>query len=153
MNYWILKSEPDCYSIDDLQRDKRASWDGVRNYQARNYLRDGMKKGDLCVFYHSSTEPPCAAGVCAIVKEGYPDITQFDPAADHYDPKSTEAKPQWYMVDVAYKSTLKCLVPLAAMRANPKLAKMKLLQKGSRLSVLPLTAAEFAEIERMGAGK
>jgi predicted RNA-binding protein with PUA-like domain len=152
MNHWLLKSEPDCYSIDDLRREKKTRWGGVRNYQARNFLQ-AMRSGDLCVFYHSGAEPPCAAGICVVTGEAEPDVTQFDPSDDHYDPRSTEEKPLWYAPEIGFRSVLAHPVAIGAMRANRALAKMRLLEKGSRLSVTPLTAAEFAEIERLGAGK
>lgn len=150
MRYWLLKSEPGCYSIADLQKEKRTHWDGIRNYQARNFLRDGMEKGDLCLFYHSGTEPPHAAGICEVVKEGYADITQFDPAAGHYDADSDPSAPRWYMVDVAFRSVFPRVVSLPDMKANPKLRGMKLLEQGSRLSVMPLTKPEFDEVVAMG---
>lgn len=148
-NFWLLKSEADCYSLDDLKRDKTAQWTGVRNYQARNFLRDGMRNGDLCLFYHSG-EGAHVAGVCRVTKDGYPDPTQFDPNDDHFDAESPADAPRWFGPDVAYARTFKHPVPLTDLRRNAKLAKMKLLEKGSRLSVLPVTAAEFAEVERMG---
>ncbi len=149
MGYWLLKSEPGCYSIADLKRDKRTMWDGVRNYQARNFLRDGMKKGDLCVFYHSGDTPPAAVGICEVKKEGYPDITQFDPHADHYDADSDTEHPRWFAVDVAYHSTFARPVTLPGMRANERLRGLKLLARGNRLSVLPMTKKEYDEILRM----
>ncbi len=149
MGYWLLKSEPDCYSIHDLRTDTGAGWDGVRNYQARNFLR-AMKKGDRCVFYHSGAPLPSAAGTCHVAGEAYPDHTQFDPAADHYDAQSDPADPRWSMVDIAFESVFAHPVPIAAMRANPRLSGMKLLEKGSRLSVLPLTKQEYEEVVRMG---
>ena len=148
--YWLIKSEPDVYSIDDLKKDKKTHWDGVRNYQARNFMRDEMKKGDQVIFYHSNSEPPGAIGVCEVVKEGYPDFTAFDPEDKHYDPKSKKDNPTWIMVDVKYKSKFKNLVPIADIKENPKLKDMKLVQRGNRLSVMPLTKAEFDEIIKMG---
>src|SRR4051812_44163584 len=105
MRYWLLKTEPGCYGIEDLKRDETTSWGGIRNYQARNMLRDQMKRGDRCLFYHSNAEPAAAVGVCEVVKEGYGDPTQFDPKDDHYDPDSDPRDPRWYCVDVSYEST------------------------------------------------
>jgi len=148
--YWLIKSEPDVYSIDDLKKDKKTHWDGVRNYQARNFMRDEMKKGDKVIFYHSNSEPPGAAGICEVVKEGYPDFTAFDPEDNHYDPKSKEDNPTWIMVDVKFIEKFKNLVPLGKIKANPKLKNMKLVQRGNRLSVMPVTKKEFDEIVKMG---
>ncbi len=152
-NYWLMKSEPSVYSIDDLKKDKKTYWDGVRNYQARNFMRDQMKKGDKVIFYHSNTEPPAAVGICEVVKEGYPDFTAFDPEDPHYDPKSKSDKPTWYMVDVKFVEKFERPVTLAEMKANPKLANMKLVQRGNRLSVMPVTKKEFDEIVRMSKKK
>jgi predicted RNA-binding protein with PUA-like domain len=143
MPHWLVKTEPDCYSIDDLERDKKTFWDGVRNYQARNYLRDGMKLGDLVLFYHSSTEIPAIVGVAKVVKESYPDHTAFDPKNDHYDPKSKRETPTWMMVDLAFERKIDPPISLESLRGLKDLSKMVLLQKGSRLSVQPVTADEF----------
>ena len=153
MNYWLIKSEPGCFSIDDLKAapNKTTHWDGVRNYQARNMLRDDMKKGDLCFFYHSNAEPPGIAGICKIVKEGYPDFTAFDPDEKHFDPKSDPDKPRWFMVDVKFEKKFKQLISLAELRDNSKLATMKILQKGCRLSVTPVSAAEWQAVLAMSA--
>jgi predicted RNA-binding protein with PUA-like domain len=151
MHYWLLKSEADCYSIDDLRRDTQAYWDGVRNYQARNFLRDGMKKGDLCLFYHSGGNPPAAVGVCRIVGESYPDPTQFDPAADHYDADSDPDNPRWVVVDIAFEKKFAKPVGLDEMKKLPELRAMRLLQRGNRLSVMPVEKAEFETVVRLGA--
>jgi predicted RNA-binding protein with PUA-like domain len=148
MAYWLLKSEPSSFSYDDLVRARREPWDGVRNYQARIFLR-AMRKGDRAIFYHSSTNPPGAAGVCRIVKEAEPDPTQFDPAATYYDPTSTPEDPRWDMVTVAPVRKLR-YVPLDELRALPELAQSRLLARGNRLSVLPLTDAEFDAIVAAG---
>ncbi len=149
--YWLMKSEPSVFSIDDLAKEpkKTAYWDGVRNYQARNFMRDEMKKGDLVLFYHSNAEPPCVAGVCEVVKEGYPDFTAFDPESKYYDPKSSDDKPRWFMVDVKLKKKFKKPVTLAEIKENKKLQKMRLVQKGNRLSVMPVEKKEFDEIIKM----
>jgi predicted RNA-binding protein with PUA-like domain len=148
--YWLIKSEPEVYSIDDLEKDKKTYWDGVRNYQARNFMRDEMKKGDQVIFYHSNTEPPAAVGICEVVKEGYPDFTAFDPDDKHFDPKSKEDNPTWIMVDVKFVKKFNKPVPITDMKENAKLKDMKLVQRGNRLSVMPLTKTEFDEIVKMG---
>ncbi len=149
MRHWLLKSEAGCYSLEDLRRDGHACWDGVRNYQARNFLRD-MQQGDLCVYYHSGGDPPEAVGVCSVVATAYPDHTQFDPVADHYDAASSQDDPRWSMVDVAFQQAFAKPVTLPAMRANPALSGMRLLARGNRLSVTPLTREQFEEIVGMG---
>lgn len=149
-NYWLMKCEPDSYSIDDLEKDGTTHWDGVRNYQARNFMRDDMKVGDKVLYYHSNAEPPGASGVAEIVKEGYPDFTAFDPDDSHYDPKSDKDKPRWYMVDIKFAKKFKNYVPLTDIKENGKLQDMKLVQKGNRLSVMPVTKDEFDEIVKMG---
>jgi predicted RNA-binding protein with PUA-like domain len=145
MNYWLMKSEPDVFSIDDLKnRPKQTEpWDGVRNYQARNMLRDDMKKVDLALFYHSSCEVPGIVGIMEIVKEGYPDPTAFNPKHKYYDPKSKPDKPTWYLVDVKFKRKLKRVIPLTELRDKKPLQNMRLLQKGNRLSVMPVTKKEW----------
>lgn len=149
--YWLVKSEPDCFSIEDLENSKNqiTHWDGVRNYQARNFMRDEMKMGDKVLFYHSNTKPTAVVGVCEVVKEGYPDHTAFDPDEDHFDPKSTPDKPIWMMVDVKLEKKFKTRVTLQEIKENPKLQEMRLVQKGNRLSVMPVEKAEFDEIIKM----
>lgn len=148
--YWLMKSEPDVYSIDDLKRDKKTHWDGVRNYQARNFMRDQMKNGDQVLFYHSNTDPSAVAGIAEVVKESYADHTQFDPDDKHYFPSADPAAPIWFMVDIKFVKKFKNPVPLADIKANPKLKNMKLVQRGNRLSVMPVEKAEFDEIVKMG---
>lgn len=148
MARWLLKSEPDVFSYDDLERVGREGWDGVRNYEARNYLRQ-MKVGDRAIFYHSNAKPPGAAGICKIVRRAEPDPTQFDPTSKYYDPTSDPADPRWDWVTVAPVRRLR-FVPLDELRTMPELANCRLLAKGSRLSVLPLTDAEFDAIVRAG---
>lgn len=152
MKYWLMKSEPGVFSIDDLSKTKNQTtyWDGVRNYQARNYLRDEIKTGDGVIFYYSNVESPAAAGVCEVVKEGYPDFTAFDSENIHFDPKSDLDKPAWYMVDIRLIRIFKHPVTLSEIRANTKLVNMKLLQRGNRLSVMPVTKEEYDEIVRLG---
>lgn len=154
-NYWLMKSEPSVFSIEDLEKapDKTTFWDGVRNYQARNYMRDSMKIGDLVLYYHSNAEPSGVAGVAEIVKAGYPDSTAFDPKDVHFDEKSDPKKPTWMMVDVRHVETFKNLLPLEELRKNPALKDMVLLQKGSRLSVQPVTAPQFKAVLKMAKSK
>jgi predicted RNA-binding protein with PUA-like domain len=153
--YWLVKSEPDVFSLDDLWKSKNKTtyWDGVRNYQARNFLRDEMKKGDLVLFYHSNCDPLAIVGICEVVKEGYPDHTQFDPDNDHYDPKADPKNPTWIMVDIKFAKKFKTPVALDAIKSNPKLRNMKLIARGNRLSVMPVTKEEFDEIVKMGEKK
>jgi len=146
--YWLMKSEPDVFGYEDLVRVKREGWDGVRNYQARNFIRQ-MSKGDLAIFYHSNATPPGAAGICRIVSRPEPDPTQFDPTSKYYDPKSTAADPRWDWVVVAPKKRLN-FVPLDTLREIPELVDCRLLAKGNRLSVIPLTDAEFEAIVDAG---
>lgn len=148
MNYWLFKSEPSCFSIDDLaSRPKQTEpWDGVRNYQARNMMRDEMKKGDLAFFYHSSCKVPGVVGVVEIVKESYPDHTAFDPTEDHFDPKSSQENPRWFMVDVKLKKKFDRVIDLSELRQNPLLEDLQLLRKGNRLSVMPVAKEHFEVI-------
>ena len=150
--YWLVKSEPSCFSVDDLAKSKNKTtyWDGVRNYQARNFMRDDMKKGDLVLFYHSNAKPMAAVGYCEVVKEGYPDFTAFDPDDQHYDPKSKQDSPTWIMVDIKLKRKFKQPVTLAEIKENSKLQDMRLVQRGNRLSVMPVEKKEFDEILKLG---
>lgn len=152
--YWLFKSDPESFGWDDLKKSKgkRTHWDGVRNYQARNYMRDEMKKGDFVLFYHSNAEPNEIKGICEIVKEAYADITQFDPEDPHYFPSATEDEPIWYMVDIKLKEEFKKPVTLEEIKENPKLHDMKLVQKGNRLSITPVAKKEFDEIIKMSKG-
>lgn len=149
--FWLFKSEPDAYSIDDLKRDRVEPWDGVRNYSARNKMRE-MKRGEYGLFYHSSCKPPGVVGICKVAKTAYPDPTQFDPKSKYFDPKSTEEKPRWSLVDVRYVSHMPRMVTLEEIKAEPDLADMVLVQR-SRLSVQPVTPAQFQKIVAMGGGK
>lgn len=151
MKYWLFKSEPGCFSFQDLINcpDSTDHWDGVRNYQARNFLRDEIKPGDKVLFYHSSIPQPAVVGICTVVKEGYPDNTAFDPAADHFDPKSSPQKPIWYMVDVKADQLLHQPVTLALIREHPDLQQMPLINR-SRLSIQPVTAEQFNVISKLG---
>lgn len=150
MNYWLFKSEPDCYGIDDLKRDRVEHWDGTRNYQVRNMMRDDIKKGDQVLFYHSNAgKETGVAGVCEVVREGYPDFTAMDPGSEHPDPKHTEENPIWYMVDVKFKKKLPRVVTLSEIKERKGLADMKLVQKGNRLSVFPVSKKHFDMILKM----
>lgn len=148
--YWLLKSEPDCYSIDDLERDGITFWSGVRNYQARNFMRDDMKPGDGVLFYHSGSEPPCIAGIAEVASTGYTDHTALDPDDDHFDPKQTPENPIWMMVDVKFVRKLKNPIALARLKETPGLERMMVTQRGSRLSVQPVTDQEWKIVSRMG---
>jgi predicted RNA-binding protein with PUA-like domain len=146
--YWLLKSEPDVFSLDDLKncKNKTTYWDGVRNYQARNYLRDEMKKGDGIFFYYSSSDPMGIFGICEVTKEGYPDHTQFDRKNPHYFPSASLENPVWFMVDIKLIKIFHKPVTLQLIKDNPKLKNMKLIQKGNRLSVMPVLKGEWDEI-------
>lgn len=151
-SFWLMKSEPDVFSYDDLVSAKgsQTHWDGVRNYQARNTMRDDMKVGDLVLYYHSNTKPPGVAGVAEVVAEGYPDPSQFDPKDSHFDPKSSEENPRWFCVDLRAVAALPEYVSIEALKGNAKLEDMAVVQRGQRLSVQPVTAAEFREVLKMG---
>jgi predicted RNA-binding protein with PUA-like domain len=146
--YWLLKTEPTSFSFDDLwSAPKRTTfWDGVRNFQARNTLRDRMKQGDLVFIYHSSADPTGIAGIAEVVREGYPDASAFDPRDSHYDPKSKRESPTWFGVDVRAVEKIDPIITLEELRRTRGLEKMVLLQKGSRLSVQPVSAAEWKVI-------
>ena len=152
--HWLLKTEPGTFSFDDLWNapNRTAFWDGVRNYQARNILRDQMQPGDKVFIYHSSTDPTGIVGTAEVVKGGYPDHTAFDSKDPHHDPKSRLDAPTWYMVDVKAVKRFREIVTLETLRGVKGLEKMVLLQKGSRLSVQPVTPAEWAVIEKLGGG-
>ena len=139
MQYWLMKSEPGEYSIDDLKRDKVEPWDGVRNYQARNMMRDDMKKGDLAFMYHSNCDAIGIVGIMTVAREAYADHTAFDPEDKHYDPKSDPENPRWFMVDVRYKRKLKRTITLAELRQQKHLDGLQLLKPGNRLSVMPVS--------------
>lgn len=145
--YWLMKSEPGVYSIDHLARQGKGPWDGVRNFQARNHMRD-MRVGDLVLFYHSSTEPPGVAGVARVCREAYVDPTQFDPKDHHHDPKSRREDARWSMVDVEFVEKLPTYVALADLKDDPALEGMLVVRRGIRLSVQPVEAAHFAHVLR-----
>jgi predicted RNA-binding protein with PUA-like domain len=141
MNHWLLKSEPDVFGIAHLEKrpDKTEPWDGVRNYQARNMMRDDMKKGDLAFFYHSNCKEPGIAGIVKIVRDGYPDHTAFDSKQKYFDPKSDPQNPRWYMVDVRHVRTLKRIITLPELKSHQELSDLPLLRRGNRLSVMPIS--------------
>lgn len=148
--YWLVKSEPEAFSIEDLARSPEGttSWDGVRNYQARNFLRE-MALGDRVLFYHSSANPPAIVGIAEVVRTAYPDDTQYDKRSRHYDPASKPEAPRWDMVDIRHRETFKIGLPLERLRREPTLKEMVLLRKGSRLSVQPVTDSEWTAIAKM----
>ncbi|PWQ99870.1 EVE domain-containing protein [Leucothrix pacifica] len=143
MQYWLIKSEPDAFSIDDLQAANVEPWDGIRNYQARNFMRDQMKVGDQVFFYHSSCAAPGIVGICEVASEPYPDPTAFDPEANYYDPKSDPDKPKWILVDMKFVKKLEQVISLAELKTMPELAEMRLLKKGNRLSIMPVEKSEW----------
>ena len=150
--YWLFKSEPTAYSFDDLMNDPDgwAEWDGVRNYQARNMMRDDMKVGDSILFYHSNAKPMAVVGIASVVREGYDDFHGLDPDDKHYDPKATPEKPIWSMVDIKGERPLARPVTLAEIKENPRLKDMLLIKKGMRLSLQPITKEEFDEVVSQG---
>ncbi len=149
-NYWLFKSEPDCYSIDDLKQDKKTYWDGTRNYQVRNMMRDDIQKGDIVLFYHSNAKKETGVvGIAEVAKAGYPDHTATDPKSDHPDPKHTAENPIWYMVDIKFKEKFPRTVTLSEIKEYKTLADMKLVQKGNRLSVFPVLKKHFDQISKM----
>lgn len=150
--YWLMKSEPDVFSFEDLKSEpkKTACWEGVRNYQARNFMRDEMKKGDGVLFYHSNTKPPGVAGIAEIAREGYVDHYQFDKKSKYFDPKADPDNPRWFMVDVKYKKPFQHYVSLPELRENPALKDMLVIQRGQRLSIQPVSEKEWKAVLKMG---
>lgn len=153
--YWLMKTEPTSYSIQDLAKEKKQTthWDGVRNYQARNSMRDDMRVGDKVLVYHSNANPPAVAGVARIVRESYPDHTSWDPDHKHYDPKSTAQNPRWFMVDIKLEQIFDEPIPLDELRGVSALKEMELLRKGSRLSVQPVRKPEFDAVLKLAKKK
>lgn len=149
--YWLVKSEPDVFSFDDLHaaKGRTTAWDGVRNTGARNFMRDAMKRGDGVLYYHSNAAPSAVVGLCTVVREGYPDETAFDASSEYYDSESDPAAPMWYMVDIRADTKLTVPVTLAVIKAHPALSEMALIRV-SRLSVVPVTEAEWQLIQEMG---
>jgi predicted RNA-binding protein with PUA-like domain len=149
MNYWLMKSEPDVFGIDDLKKNKTEPWDGVRNYQARNFMRDDMRKGDQILFYHSSCNPAGIAGLAVVSRESHPDFTCYDKKSKYYDPKSTKESPRWFMVEVKFKKKFKALIALDDLKKVKKLDTMLVLKKGNRLSIMPVSEKEFSEVLKL----
>ena len=151
MNYWLMKSEPNAFSIDDLQNmpNQTEHWDGVRNYQARNMMRDQMKIGDRVFFYHSNCKVPGIVGLMEVVREGYPDHTAFDPQSKYFDPKSDPNNPRWIMVDIKYIRHTNRVIPLSELKECETLENMQLVRKGNRLSIMPVTTEEWATILKL----
>jgi len=150
--YWLVKSEPNAYSIDDLSKDGTTPWDGVRNYQARNSMRDDMQVGDLVIFYHSGARPPAAVGVAKVASPPYPDALQFDRRSKYYDEKSDASDPTWILVDMGFAAKFAKPVSLADLKANPKLEGMLVTKRGVRISVMPVLKKHFDVVVRMGKG-
>lgn len=149
-SFWLMKSEPSSYSIDDLARDKTTFWNGVRNYQARNFLRDSIKPGDRVLFYHSNADPSGITGVAKVVKGGYADPTAFDPKSSYYDPKASPGNPIWFMVVILFVKKFKKILDLDLLRHTAGLEKMMVLKRGSRLSIQPVSPKEFEIVEKLG---
>jgi len=148
--YWLMKSEPDVFSIDDLQKHGKTAWEGVRNYQARNYMRDEMRVGDLVLFYHSNAAPPGVAGVARVCKQAYPDASAQEPRSPYYDPKATPSNPIWMMVEVAFVSKFTHFVRLDRLKREAAVANMLVLRRGMRLSVQPVERAHFEHVVALG---
>lgn len=146
MHYWLMKSEPQAFSIDDLTRNKIEPWDGVRNYQARNFMRDGMSIGDGILFYHSNCSIPGVVGLARVASTAYPDPTQFDVNDLHYDSKSHPDAPRWYLIDVSFVRKFKRTISLAELRSDPQLGDFILTRRGNRLSVMPVSSAQWSHI-------
>lgn len=149
MQYWLMKSEPDVFSIDDLKKQKQTTWDGVRNYQARNFMMNDMQVGDLVLFYHSNAKPPGIAGLATVSKKAEPDHTQFDKKSEYYDPKATKEKPRWFCVNVKFKEKFKELIPLEDIKSEKALKDMLVVQKGQRLSIQPVKEKDYKHILKM----
>ncbi|MBP6534846.1 MAG: EVE domain-containing protein [Arenimonas sp.] len=150
MRYWLMKSEPDAFSIDDLKKVQKEPWSGVRNYQARNFMWKDMKTGDGVLFYHSNTKIPGIAGLAKVASASYPDPTQFDPESDYWDPKATPEKPRWFLVDVSFERKFKQVISLESLKADAgRLGDFTLLNRGTRLSVLPVTKAQWQTILKL----
>lgn len=147
--YWLMKSEPDAFSIDDLKKKGQEAWDGVRNYQARNFMRDGMRVGDKVFFYHSNCDEPGIVGIAEVATDAYPDPSQFDPKSKYFDAASSRDNPRWMLVDVKFVKKLKRTITLKQLQAEPALADMALVRKGNRLSVMPVGAEEWRHILTM----
>ena len=148
--HWLMKCEPSAYAIDDLERDGRTCWEGVRNFQARNFMRDVMQEGDGVLFYASNADPPGVSGLARICRTGYPDHYAWQAGHKYFDARSTEARPVWYMVDIAFVERFPATIPLATLKETPGLEEMMVTRKGARLSVQPVTPAEYDIVAALG---
>jgi predicted RNA-binding protein with PUA-like domain len=146
---WLIKSEPDVFSINDLEKVEQEPWSGVRNYQARNFMWRDMKVGDLALFYHSNAKPPGIAGIAKVASAPYPDPTQFDKKSEYYDPSATEEEPRWYLVDFEHVTTLQELIPLETLKADKILSEMLVCQKGTRLSITPVEKKHYTRVLKL----
>lgn len=153
MKHWLIKSEPDVFGIDDLERVKREPWNGVRNYQARNFMWKEMSPGDLALFYHSNAKPPGVAGVARVVGEPYPDKTQFDGESEYFDPGAKKDKPRWWLVDFEFVAKFSELLPLETLKTDPVLSEMVVCQKGTRLSITPVEKPHFTRVCKLAGCK
>lgn len=144
--FWLIKSEPDVYGIEDLERDGVTYWEGIRNYQARNFMRDDMKVGDRLLYYHSNAKPAGVVGLARVAREAYPDPEQFEPESKYFDPKATPEEPRWVVVDVEFVAKFRDIVPLATLKADPALDGMLVTRRGQRLSVQPVEPAHFERV-------
>ena len=150
VRYWLMKCEPEAYTIDDLERDGRSSWEGVRNYQARNFMRDDMRVGDQVLFYASNADPSGVTGLAEVVRAGYPDATAWSPGHEYFDARSPETAPIWFMVDIGFVARFPAVVSLETLKRTPGLESMMVTQKGSRLSVQPVAKAEYDIVVKLG---
>lgn len=150
MQYWLMKSEPEAYSLSDLQRDQHTIWDGVRNYQARNLMRDSLQVGDRVLFYHSNASPPGVAGLASVAETGLVDPSQFDAQSPYFDPKASPDNPRWLTVRLRYEATFARFVSLNELKAHPDLSELMVIRRGARLSVQPVSAADFKLICQLG---
>jgi predicted RNA-binding protein with PUA-like domain len=153
MNFWLMKTEPNVYSIDDLKAEKQGCWEGVRNYQARNIMRDDMKVEDLVLFYHSNAKPPGVIGIARVAREGYPDHFQFDKKSKYFDKKADPKNPRWIMVDVSYVETFAEIISLDRLKTEAKLEGMPVIVKGQRLSIQPVEKKHFKHVLKMACAK
>lgn len=149
MSHWLIKSEPDVFSIDDLAKIRQEPWSGVRNYQARNYMWKDMAIGDLALFYHSNAKPPGIVGIARVVSEPYPDKTQFDPSSEYFDPKATHDKPRWFLVDFSFVAKFPEILTLDTLKADAKLTGMLVCQRGTRLSITPVEKKHYQHVCRL----
>ena len=150
MKFWLMKTEPGCYGIHDLKKEGSTYWDGIRNFQARNFIRDDIQVGDPVLFYHSNSDPSGIAGLATVNKAPYPDFTAWDPNHEHFDPKTKQDNPSWWMVDIEYTATFTHFLPLSELHSIPELNELWVLRKGNRLSVMPVSQTHFDIISKLG---